>query len=39
MRIEVERLIKHAERDVENARKNIAIEGYEVAAFLPEQAA
>ncbi|MGH2362794.1 MAG: HEPN domain-containing protein [bacterium] len=38
MRIEVQRLIKQAERDLENARKNISIEGYEVAAFLSEQA-
>ena len=38
MRIEVKRLIKQAERDLENARKNIGIEAYEVAAFLAEQA-
>ena len=38
MRIEVQRLIKQAERDLENARKNIGIEAYEVAAFLAEQA-
>ncbi len=37
MRIEVERLIKQAERDLENARKNIGIEAFEVAAFLAEQ--
>ncbi len=39
MRIEVERLIKQAEHDLENARKNIGIEAFEVAAFLAEQAA
>jgi len=38
MRIEVKRLIKQAERDLENARRNIGIEAYEVAAFLAEQA-
>jgi HEPN domain-containing protein len=38
MRIEVTRLVKQAERDLENARKNIGIEAYEVAAFLAEQA-
>ena len=38
MRIEAERLIKQAERDLINARKNIEIEAYEVAAFLAEQA-
>ncbi len=38
MRIEAKRLIKQAERDLENARKNIGIEAYEVAAFLAEQA-
>lgn len=38
MRIEAQRLIKQAERDLENARKNIGIEAYEVAAFLAEQA-
>jgi HEPN domain-containing protein len=38
MRIEIQRLIKQAERDVLNARKNIEIEAYEVAAFLAEQA-
>ncbi len=37
MRIEVERLIKQAERDLQNARKNIGIEAFEVAAFLAEQ--
>ena len=38
MRIEVIRLIKQAERDIENARKNIGIAAHEVAAFLAEQA-
>jgi HEPN domain-containing protein len=38
MRIEVRRLIKQADRDLENARKNISIEAYEVAAFLAERA-
>lgn len=38
MRIEAERLIKQAERDLENARKNVGIGAYEVAAFLAEQA-
>ena len=36
--MEVRRLIKQAKRDLENDRKNISIEGYEVAAFLSEQA-
>ena len=38
MRIEIQRLIKQAERDLENARNNIPIGAYEVAAFLSEQA-
>ena len=38
MRIEVERLIKQAERDLENARKNIGVEAYELAAFVAHQA-
>ena len=38
MRKEVERLILQARRDLENARKNIEIEAYEVAAFLSHQA-
>jgi HEPN domain-containing protein len=38
MRIEAQRLIKQAERDLENGRKNIGIAAYEVAAFLAEQA-
>jgi HEPN domain-containing protein len=38
MRQEVERLILQARRDLVNARKNIGIEAYEVAAFLAHQA-
>ncbi len=38
MRIEIERLIKQAERDLENARKNISVDAHVVAAFLAEQA-
>jgi len=38
MRIEAERLIKQAERDLVNAGKNVDIGAYEVAAFLAEQA-
>lgn len=38
MRKEVERLVLQARRDLENARKNIGIEAYEVAAFLSHQA-
>ena len=38
MRVEVERLIKQAERDVENARKNLGVEAYELAAFMCHQA-
>jgi len=34
MRIEAERSIKQARRDLLNARKNVEIEAYEVAAFL-----
>ncbi|MBI4637938.1 MAG: HEPN domain-containing protein [Candidatus Rokubacteria bacterium] len=37
MRKDVERLILQARRDVENARKNIGIRAYEVAAFLSHQ--
>ena len=37
MRIEAERLIKQAQRDIMNAKKNVEIEAYEVAAFLAEQ--
>jgi HEPN domain-containing protein len=38
MRPEVERLLKQADRDLDNARKSITIEAYEVAAFLAQQA-
>jgi len=38
MRVEAQRLIKQAERDLLNAQKNIEIEAYEVSAFLAEQA-
>lgn len=38
MRIEVERLIKQAERDLENARKTLAAEAYELASFVCHQA-
>lgn len=38
MRVEVERLIKQAERDLVNARKNVGIEAYEWAAFVGQQA-
>lgn len=38
MRREIERLLKQADRDLENARKNLGIEAYEVAAFLAQQA-
>lgn len=38
MRIEAQRLVKQAERDLLNAKKNIEIEAYEVTAFLAEQA-
>ena len=37
-RKEVERLILQARRDLENARKNIAIEAYDVTAFLSHRA-
>ena len=37
-RIEAERLIKQAERDLENARKTIGIGAYELAAFVAQQA-
>jgi HEPN domain-containing protein len=37
MRKDVERLILQARRDLENARKNIGIRAYEVAAFLSHQ--
>lgn len=38
MRQEVERSIRQAERDLENARKNIGIEAYELASFMSQQA-
>jgi HEPN domain-containing protein len=38
MRREVERLFRQADRDIENARKNLTIEAYEVSAFLAQQA-
>jgi HEPN domain-containing protein len=38
MRVEVERLIRQAERDLVNAGKNVEISAFEVAAFLAEQA-
>jgi HEPN domain-containing protein len=38
MRPEVERLLRQADRDLENARKSISIEAYEVSAFLAQQA-
>jgi HEPN domain-containing protein len=38
VRKEVERLVLQARRDLRNARKNIGIEAYEVAAFLSHQA-
>jgi HEPN domain-containing protein len=37
MRQDVERLLLQARRDLENARKNVGIEAYEVAAFLTHQ--
>jgi HEPN domain-containing protein len=37
MRIETQRLIKQADRDLENAAKNVGIAAFEVAAFLAEQ--
>ncbi len=38
MRREVSRLLKQADRDLDNARKNLTIQAYEVAAFLSQQA-
>jgi HEPN domain-containing protein len=38
MRPEIQRLLKQADRDLENARKSVTIEAYEVAAFLGQQA-
>jgi len=37
MRVEAQRLIKQAERDLKNARKNIGVGAHEAAAFLAEQ--
>jgi HEPN domain-containing protein len=38
MRVEVERLIKQAERDLENARKTLGVDAYELASFVCHQA-
>ncbi|MFB6240934.1 MAG: HEPN domain-containing protein [Gemmatimonadota bacterium] len=38
MRKEIERSIRQAERDLENARKNVEIEAYELASFMCQQA-
>jgi len=38
MRPEIERLLAQTDHDLENARKNLSIEAYEIAAFLAEQA-
>lgn len=38
MRPEVERLFRQADRDLENARKILTVEAYEVSAFLAQQA-
>lgn len=38
MRLEAQRLVKQAERDLVNAEKNVGIGAHEVAAFLAEQA-
>ena len=38
MRPEIQRLVRQADRDLDNARKNLTIEAYEVAAFLGQQA-
>jgi HEPN domain-containing protein len=38
MRPEIQRLLKQADRDLENARKNVEVQAYEVAAFLSQQA-
>ena len=38
MRKETGHLLKQADRDLENAEKNITIEAYEVSAFLAQQA-
>jgi HEPN domain-containing protein len=38
VRPEIQRVLKQADRDLDNARKNVAIQAYEVAAFLAQQA-
>jgi len=38
MRQEVERSIKQSEPDLENTRKNVDIEAYELASFMSQQA-
>jgi HEPN domain-containing protein len=38
MRPEIERLLRQADRDLENARKNLTTQAYEVVAFLAQQA-
>ncbi len=38
MRLEIARLLRQADRDLENARKSLTIEAYEVSAFLAQQA-
>lgn len=38
MRQEIARLLKQADRDLENARKSLTIQAYEVSAFLAQQA-
>jgi HEPN domain-containing protein len=38
MRTEADRLIRQAERDLVNARKNIGIEAYDLASFVAQQA-
>jgi HEPN domain-containing protein len=38
MRPEVERLLRQADRDLDNALRNLTIQAYEVAAFLAQQA-
>ena len=38
MRPEIQRLLKQADRDLENAKKNVEVQAYEVAAFLSQQA-
>ena len=38
MRPEIQRLLRQADRDLDNAGKNVTIQAYEVAAFLAQQA-